>query len=591
MIAHDIVPTTWAGELVPKNKLPANLVKMYESYSFDAYDNRGAFAYDSIAEWKETTACMMDRAWQATSELEPGLRDQEREFIKAMAVCWRLRGMGLLLAKHDLVVKNEEQAQLLRPHLRLTGLRYAEAIENTAASQLAQWWNDSTVKVAKGKGAPYWIPGSDPFGAVALGVLAHSAQSVEELTRMVLEAGDAEMPLVQTAYVRIQSSGKPQPHRVLVGGTIQEVGTRRGPKTRKIAAQPFVFNVLWAGYGGIMKELLKTVTNRNTGRIEVTQANVKHYKYSIAVDLKGFDDTVSIETLDTYRELVIKPTLDALVRKGLVRGWQRAMLLELDHNTQRMPILLPPWQTGWGASLVRTEGGISSGERLTAQKGSDINRCRIDAKFEMLGLRGTSTNQGDDTIINSDDSAISRWLEVPEWAGFTEEAAADISFLMKHMPEGYAYLGRMLMSTINKEASRESPNIIAAASAIGIRRELLNGHPASREYMKILSECGNKRIQYALALAREHSPTELLNKAFALPTKTDQAESLIEDMEKWLEREPEDSERGVFIEHLIAKTEERFQMRNEDFIKEVKKVTFREAYRYIRSKSYARRNK
>lgn len=581
--------TTWAGELVPESKLPPQLVRMYASYAFDEIDRRGAFAYDTISEWAETTNALMSDAWALTEDLEPALRAQEREMISAMGVCWRLKGQGTLLAHHDLTVDNPEQADVLRTHLRSTGLRYADAIENMASGQLREWYNASTVKVAKGKGAPYWLPGTDPFAAVALGRLAHSAKSVSELNRMVLEAGSAEMPICQTAYVRIQSSGRLQPDRRLIGGIIHEVGERRGPKTRKIAAQPFFYNVLWAGVGGVLKELLKRVTERNTGDIRVTQRNVEFYKYSLAIDLKGFDDTVSIQTLDTYRDLVLKPVLDALTRRGIMPPTLRNMLIELDYITQRLPILLPPWAKGWGASLVRTEGGISSGERLTAQKGSDINRCRIDAKFEMLGVKGVSTNQGDDTIINSDDKNIERWMQYPEWAGFKEEQAVDISFLMKRMPFGYSYLGRMLMSSINKEASRESPNVIAAASALAIRRDLLNGHPLASQFLPMLERAGTSRIRMAVALARQHSHVELLNKAFALPASEAQTEEMTEDIERLLERLDPEDDRTRTLESMNASVGARFQMRNDVFMRTIQEVSIREASRYIRSKSYTRR--
>lgn len=579
----------WAGELVPKDQLPTHLVKMYQSYAFEEYDKRGAFAYDSISEWRETTTIMMDMAWDATSTLPTGLKEQEREFINSMGVCWRLRGMGSLVADRPLIVDNAEQADILRPFLRMAGVQYAAAIENTATNLLREWFNTSTVKVAKGKGAPYWIPGSDPFGAIALGKIAHDSQSVEELNRRTLAAGEATMPMLQTGYMRIQAATSLQPRIILIGGVLHEDGTRRGPKRRKIAAQPFVYNVLWAGVGGVMKELLKRITNRNTGKVETTQENVRNYKFSIAIDLKKFDETVSIQTLDTYRDLVLKPALDALTRKGLITNWQRSMLIELDYETQRLPILLPPWATGWGASVVATEGGISSGERLTAQKGSDINRCRIDAKFDMLGIPGTSTNQGDDTVINSDDRRIDKWMDHPTWAGFTEERAADVSFLMKHMPDGYSYLGRMLMSSINKEASRESPNVIAAASAIAVRRELLTGHPLADEYFKILMRAGQTRTRIATEIAKQHSSLELLRKAFSLPASTDQTEALIEDVERLIERIPTDEDRGIVYQRMIDSVSERFQMQNGQFIEKLKSITMREATRYIRSRSYTRR--
>jgi hypothetical protein len=254
-----------------------------------------------------------------------------------------------------------------------------------------------------------------------------------------------------------------------------------------------------------------------------------------------------------------------------------------------MPILLPPYSTTAGATLVETEGGISSGERLTAQKGSDINRERITAKMEMLNLIGVSTNQGDDTIINSDDPRMAdKWMSDPEWLGFKEEVAPDVSFLMKRMTEGYSYLGRMVMSTINREAPREPPTITAAASGIAIRHELLKGHPLQHEYRKLLLKHGNRRIRAATELSMNMSLDDLLLRAYASRMTQGSHESLEQEVGLLAEQryDPDVVRR---LEALVERYEDRFQMQFGEYRKELDELSIAEATKHINSVSYIRR--
>jgi hypothetical protein len=161
----------------------------------------------------------------------------------------------------------------------------------------------------------------------------------------------------------------------------------------------------------------------------------------MATDLSGYDDTVSLETLTAYREYVLLPCLNACVRKGLINGQRRRLILDIDEKVQQIDALTPPPSEREGARLVSTAGGIKSGERLTSQKGSDINRVRILTKMRDLGIKGASMNFGDDTIVCSDDKdMVTKWFsEGFDNHGFIETLADDVSFLMKRIPEGYAY--------------------------------------------------------------------------------------------------------------------------------------------------------
>jgi hypothetical protein len=333
--------------------------------------------------------------------------------------------------------------------------------------------------------------------------------------------------------------------------------------------------------------MLKRATDRNSGRIEETQRQITHYRYNLAVDLKGYDDSVSIETLDAYREFVIKPVLDALVRNGLLKPYMRNMLMELDYKTQRLPILIPPDRPSIGALLVPTMGGISSGERLTSQKGTDINRIRIDAKMRMLGIKGDSTNQGDDTTVSSDDpTMIEKWMGANDFLGFREEAAPDLSFLMKRMPEGYAYIGRMLMSSIDREPMKEPSSHISAAAAISVRHGLLRGHPLQGQFYHILEACGNTRIRAATAVARIEKTYDLLVLAHRWRMRNEQVESLAEEISEAKGAGLLSPDEATRLEAISDSWLSRFQMQLHEFRKEVMKLSVHDAARFVFKNSY-----
>jgi hypothetical protein len=185
--------------------------------------------------------------------------------------------------------------------------------------------------------------------------------------------------------------------------------------------------------------------------------------------------------------------------------------MELDWTTQRLPLLTPSPLIDHAAMLTASVGGLSSGERLTSVKGTDINRMRIDAKGQMLGVRIVSTNLGDDTTVSSDDPSLEKkWFDSDRFAGFTEERAPDVSFLMRRMPKGYAYLSRMVLMTINREVSHEPHSVLQAAAGIHIRHSLLRGHPAAAAYLRILLDSPSPHIRDAAAISQTGSTEQLL---------------------------------------------------------------------------------
>jgi hypothetical protein len=264
---------------------------------------------------------------------------------------------------------------------------------------------------------------------------------------------------------------------------------------------------------------------------------------------------------------------------------ERELLLQLDYENQRRPILSPPGDRAYAALLVDRVGGIQSGERLTSFKGTTINSVRIQAKMRRLGIRGDYTNFGDDMTISANDPKLrDKWLSLPDWLGFEEEVAPDLSFLMKRIPYGYAYLGRMLSSTINKEVRREPASVTQAAAGIAVRHFLLEGHPLQSQYKVILRRHGTPRIQMALALADAASPRDLLlwsmlgRFTIADGERAEALSELVSD----LTHEPQ-------LESVRSAMMERYQMSFGEFLDTVSQISLHDAERAIQKRAYTRR--
>jgi hypothetical protein len=160
---------------------------------------------------------------------------------------------------------------------------------------------------------------------------------------------------------------------------------------------------------------------------------------------------------------------------------------------------------------------------------------RIKAKADRLGLSQKeylAYNYGDDTLLLCNSPAVvDRWVEDEEMFGFRETVAADATFLMKRVPYGYSYLGRMVMSSINREAQHEPANTLAAAAAFATRRALLNGHPLADRYYAILDQPeAPERMRRAIRIARQTTDPVALT-YYAYLTRESRIGYQLEDLE------------------------------------------------------------
>lgn len=497
-------------------QLPRNLTSLYHSYTYEAAETGPAFMYDDVAAWRKLAdelASIIAPIISTLASADSGLAAQEHEFLTKGMVCWRDRGYGTLHVPDpaELSCRNRAQADALRPFVKERAKAYVAHVLRMDARDLRNLHDTATVVIGKGKGAPYWNPSSDKAAAIALSTLSQNVSNVQELYDSIAAAGSATTPFLQTSYIRIQGSRKRVPNYVIADGEVRQVGDRRGPKVRRIGAQPFATNHLWAPAGTILRHLMATMDERNTGTLEpvIRAATSGRWPVIVAYDLSGYDTTVALETLDMLREDGLVPILHALVAREILQSRVAELLLDIDRMNQRMPILLPPRNMSEAAWLATAEGQTRSGVNLTSWIGTELNRARIDAKASALGISKSdylAFNYGDDTIIMfKTNHQAALWAEGTDMFGFIETVAPDRTYLMRRVPEGYNYMSRMLFSTLNREVHQEPQNCVAGASAIAIRNSLLTGHPLHATYMTALGKVVDyspERFKSALLMAQ-----------------------------------------------------------------------------------------
>jgi hypothetical protein len=500
-----------SGRSVGREHLPRNVVDLYNKYSFEAFDNRGAWAYDTPRGWFQAILHsneVLEPVIDALRGQDTALAEAELENLEKAQVCWRDKGFGSLVQTEDLEVSNPSQAVALSSELGKIGTRLLQYAKRLDVKQLIAIYDGAAIPINKGKGAPYWIPGTNTAAAVLFARMYATAKSLADIDELVLAAGSADAPMCATTYMRIQASRKMQEMWHLSGDSLVSQGERRGPKIRKIQALPFIYNYALAGMTEVIKYCMTNSNDEHTGKIEPATESYQTYPYHIAADLSNYDDSVGIETLDLFREVIFAPFSQFLVRVGVMSAVQRRIFLEVDEWLQKIKLLTPPLRMSEGARLVRTVGGIKSGEKPTSLKGTLINEARIKAKAKALGLKIQSYNQGDDTLVYSNQRQLrDLWFE-NQLFGFNETEGADLSFLMKRIPTGYSYLTRMVLSNINRESAHEAAGLYSAASAMRIRYELLKGHPAQDRYWDAIIDDG--RLRETKLLAANLSVNDLL---------------------------------------------------------------------------------
>lgn len=580
-----------------RDDLPRHLTELYHAYSFTGTDTGFAFAYDTLADWRDVTQYAIGRATELVRTLpDSRLRAQEHEFLTKMAVCWRQRGQGTLFTPDPSTLGNTQrgQADMLRAELRTRSREYLEALSAMTLADVTALVQHGKVVLDRGKGAPYWSPGTDKAVTLAYARLAQGSRSFEELQRRIMGAANARLPFCQSSLIRIQGNRKPTPEYGVVSGQLTQIGERTGPKVRRVGAQPFAVNHLWAGVGNLLRTLMASLDDYNTGTIGPAQQAASYYTYGAALDLASFDTTVSLELLDAVRDLLLEPVLSWLVAHDILEPEFAALLLDCDYHTQLMPVLMPPRHMGEAAYLAFVSGQTRSGENLTSWKGTEINRARVRAKAKHLGVTADARiyNYGDDTVLFTNRAAvIDAWAALTDFGGFNETIAPDVTFLMRRLPEGHTYFGRMLAASINREQRTEPTTQLAAAAAFGTRRALLTGHPLTLDYLPLLSGYErNDRLSTAAKIAINSPDAVALNmaaatEASALYGHVAGLEQELESLQRLVGRRVPGADAAVAALDTALLADKRVA-RWGDFQAAASALTYREAERTLLQRSY-----
>jgi hypothetical protein len=331
---------------------------------------------------------------------------------------------------------------------------------------------------------------------------------------------------------------------------------------------------------------MKANGDRHLGTPDTAFRLAKMNTYTWASDLSNYDDSVSAETLDAYRELLLEPMYAALVGRGVITATEAALMVEIDEYINTAPMLAPPVYADTGAELLPTLGAIKSGERLTSVKGTDLNDIRTAAKAAELGIDVEWTNFGDDLLLASDDaSAQERWFDTDQVSyGFEEKEAEDASFLMRRVPEGYAYFNRMLFRSVNREVHEEPDTYSVAALGLKTRYELLSGHPAQGMFWQALAVIGG-RVATAARIAENTSLLELLTLVAAeLSTRPATAGLSREEFER-LEQIAGEAAVAQVTSPFRGSVIQKSGMRFDDFMAAVRSTPESSADRAIRRKA------
>lgn len=523
--------------VVPRSRLPRQIASLYSGYAFDPVDKRAGFYYSSGSAWQEVTERVFGYAWDQIvrarngGKLSPELAKTELEFAARATVCWRDKGLGSLVTTEPRDVSGAEQAPAISSELAAIGAKLRDVLSRIPEEDVAKALGGTVIPVASGKGSPNWLSSTNRQSAIWYAALLNGVRTGEELVDRLQGVNTYGLPLCVTSYLRVQDALKPQPRMVLDQTELVLSGTRRGPKIRRVQALPFGLNYLSARAAELLRLCYITVWPSADGRLSTAQDELRGKGKLYALDLSKYDETIGAATLLAYRELVYAPWLEACVSKGYLSETEASLCLYVDSMIPTLPLLSPPGNRDDGALLLHNRGGLPSGERQTSLKGGIINKARLAAKLKHFGIEATAVNFGDDTIIATN-ADMSAYLAADDWAGFNETKADDPGFLMRHLPEGFAYLGRMLITTVNKEPRFEPRSSAIAILGAKSRIELLKGHPLAHVYEESVSR-GNPKMATVISAAQRLTLQEALDAVVGDAVALSGASgSVIEDVER-----------------------------------------------------------
>lgn len=515
----------WAGvpikpRVVPFGSGQANYPVNLRHQNFESVVNKRAYAYSDFVEWQECADRIRGYYSDQVRPLLAGtLRDTEDESFDKMMVCWRVPGFGRLAFTADFESQSTSQAGQLRPYVAALGRKIVAQIRNYAP-RYRETWAKAKVRIDKGKGAPFWQPATDRASGLALASITRNIQSFSSM-RDELSSASGGIAMHMTMYRRIQQNRKDVVLCAVTGNEIVPYGMFRGPKVRTVKAPPFAENCALAGYYDVLKQVVTDLwPKRFVTEFGAIHDVLKDYRYFVASDASTFDDTIGLQTLQVMSEEVLTPAAMEMARSGILAEWVAKFAIDYEQLIEDRYIYSPACRMGEAARLLRMLGGVKSGERGTTIKDIIVMGSLCDMILASLAAHGVRADYicwGDDVLWYSNDARLRATFDkiIVGVKAFVVKVDADSSYLSRHWPEGYSYLGRQVGRRLNREPAEEPTSLLNAALAIRASYDTLQDtpsgvpHPAAHKYFPLLRAC-IPRLGSALDVAESATTHELM---------------------------------------------------------------------------------
>lgn len=520
-----------------KRQLPPQTSDALRRTSYDEWVNKAWYGYDDSAALEVDqleTVKFLETELSAARLGDERLAEQEADAISRIPCNWRHKGLlPFVYTDTSLKFSNQKQADLLKPFMKRLADEVDPLVTELASSRTVQY-SKARYPIGKGKGAPFFAPGSNKPAAIALAAIPLLAWSAKEIDEICHGLGAHLRPYLINWY-RLQGARKP---RELMGVDADGNPSPTGimtllPKARKVQAVATVYNVVYAEVGSLLMDVLRESTYVQ-GLPAIVEAGQKLRGYAhdqlVSIDYSNYDDTIGVQLYQMTSEILVGRLAHAARKSGIITERHERLIVDVEETLSTLPLIAPPIAYAHAAEIVDREGGIVSGERLTSGKGTWINKTITMYVMETLGLKAEVVLVfGDDVIFafkTPDQAATFRATvaDVLETIGIVATIAPDSTFLMKRMPETHAYVARMVMSTMQKEDSKEPRSLTVSALGIVARREALVGHPSATTYDEWFSVTSSDRLRASYNLAKTmHFDPAIMSHAVAAEASSGKA--------------------------------------------------------------------
>ena len=474
----------WAGYSYTGPRISP--LRNLSTYNFSPVSYRPNLNFSTYKDWEDAVGRLQDfydskirlaiDSAIRSGEADAHLNLYESEAADKMHVSWRVRGYGRQVFSSDFYSSSTEQAAELGAELRRRGAAYVSCLSVMTSDEIRAIINDTLIRLDKAKGAPFFQGGSDIEAGLALSCLSRKQCSFKK-TEDILMTMSGGVKLRMLMSERIQGARKPASRKIVRDGRITAQGTAMLCKVRTVKAPPFVHNSNVAWFFNLHKTLMLRIWSRHHILQPIRAAEeMSHYRHSFSSDMSTFDDTISVETLDVWREAIAMPILRHLVNRQIISQSRADYFIDYDHSITRGEIICPARSIDEKACVLKMVGGVKSGERGTSSKDNDVSSARATILLRQIGSPEDSfLAWGDDLVILTNDRRLEeRWQKSNLCRHlFVEKVAPGAVFLMKMSSYGHGLMMRSLSRRLNMEKREEPTTWIEQAVSLRASYEAL----------------------------------------------------------------------------------------------------------------------